>query len=599
MPGTTPFSTLLEARSARALDVREDGTVLLCTDLDGVMQLHTVPIEGGEPFCVLRLDEPVGLARFVAGTRDIVFQVDRGGDERHRLHLVRDDGTRLRDLAVADGVRHDLGRVRADGETLSFTSTARNGVDFDVHLHDLRSGETRTILEGGHNLAGPPSPDGRSVAVVRAGGLALNSDLLVADAGGGGAVLLTEHTGSALNDNPVWLDCGRTLLFASDVGREFTAVARWRVGEGSVEHLVERRWDVVPFAADAATVLLGTNEDGRTRIELADAGSLTGFHPLELPGSGVAYGQPAVPDPLLLPGGGGAVCTFTGPASPSDVWVLTPDRPARRLTSSPSRIPGHLAVEPELVRIPSFDGLEVPLFLYRPPHPAPGPPPVVVWVHGGPEGQFVPAFNPVILHLVDRGFAVVAPNVRGSVGYGKAYVHLDDGRLRLDSVRDLAAVHAALPDLGLDPGRAALVGGSYGGYMVLAGLAFQPELWAAGVSVVGISSLVTFLENTSPYRRHLREVEYGSLEKDRDFLHEASPLTHVTRMRAPLLLLHGANDPRVPVGEAEQLHRELTAMGVPCELVVYPDEGHGIARLRNRLDAYPRVAAFLERHLGR
>jgi dipeptidyl aminopeptidase/acylaminoacyl peptidase len=220
-------------------------------------------------------------------------------------------------------------------------------------------------------------------------------------------------------------------------------------------------------------------------------------------------------------------------------------------------------------------------------------------VHGGPESQLRPIFSPLAQYFVTNGYAVAAPNVRGSTGYGKRYEHLDDVRLRLDSVRDLASLHDWLGSVEwVDESRAVLYGGSYGGYMVLAGLAFHPDRWAAGIEIVGISSLVSFLENTAAWRRAVREREYGSLEHDRDFLLEVSPLTHVDEIRAPLFIIHGANDPRVPVGEARQIHHSLTERGVPCELNVYDDEGHGLKRLSNRLDAYPRAAAFLERVLA-
>ena len=203
----------------------------------------------------------------------------------------------------------------------------------------------------------------------------------------------------------------------------------------------------------------------------------------------------------------------------------------------------------------------------------------------------------MIQALARPGTLCCVPNVRGSGGYGKRWVSLDDVRLRLDSVADLAALHAYLPKLGLDQDRAALYGDSYGGYMVLAGVAFQPELWAAGVDIVGMSSLVTFLENTSAYRRAMREREYGWLERDRDFLEQASPLSRIDDVRAPLFVIHGANDPRVPLSEAEQLVAALTANAVECELLVYADEGHGLARRENRLDAFPRALEFLAKHL--
>src|SRR5213075_463590 len=232
-----------------------------------------------------------------------------------------------------------------------------------------------------------------------------------------------------------------------------------------------------------------------------------------------------------------------------------------------------------------------------------GPFPVVVMVHGGPESQFqhayLPSFTPFTQYLVSRGYAVAAPNVRGSTGYGKRFEHLDDVEKRLDSVRDLASLHtwlAARPSI--DGARAVVYGRSYGGYMVLAALAFQPELWAAGIECVGISSLVTFLENTSPYRRAAREREYGSLERDRDFLLEASPMTHIDAIRAPLFIQHGANDPRVPVTESRHIHRVLSEKGIRCELLVFEDEGHAIEKLGNRIEAFTRAVAFLDEVLG-
>jgi dipeptidyl aminopeptidase/acylaminoacyl peptidase len=245
------------------------------------------------------------------------------------------------------------------------------------------------------------------------------------------------------------------------------------------------------------------------------------------------------------------------------------------------------------VRIPSFDGQQVSAFVFRP-NGITGRHPVVAVVHGGPESQWRPSFSPLVQYLVASGFAVVAPNVRGSTGYGRTYQHLDDVDKRLDSVADLAALHdwiATCDDL--DEDRCALYGGSYGGYMVLSGLVHQPERWAAGVDVVGIANLVTFLENTAAWRRAWREREYGSLTSDRELLEQLSPITHVERLRAPLMVIHGRNDPRVPLGEAEQIHAVARSKGLRSDLLVYDDEGHGLAKLRNRLDAYPRVAAFL------
>jgi dipeptidyl aminopeptidase/acylaminoacyl peptidase len=252
--------------------------------------------------------------------------------------------------------------------------------------------------------------------------------------------------------------------------------------------------------------------------------------------------------------------------------------------------------EPEHVRYPTFDGREIPALFY--PSPKGGSAPCVVFVHGGPEGQYRPTFQPVVQYLASAGFAVLAPNVRGSTGYGKTYMHLDDVEKRMDSVADLAHAVAWLRDTGrADPHRIAVYGGSYGGFMVLAALTTYPALWAAGVDLVGIANFVTFLENTGPWRRHLREAEYGSLAKNRAFLEEISPINKVDRIRAPLLVIHGANDPRVPISETEQMVARLRELGRTVEFLRLDDEGHQIAKLKNKLVAYPMAADFLERQL--
>jgi dipeptidyl aminopeptidase/acylaminoacyl peptidase len=223
----------------------------------------------------------------------------------------------------------------------------------------------------------------------------------------------------------------------------------------------------------------------------------------------------------------------------------------------------------------------------------------VVFVHGGPEGQFRVNFQPVVQYLVQQGYAVLAPNVRGSNGYGKAYGHLDDVEKRMDSVNDLA--HAAMwlkaqPEFDAD--KIAVMGASYGGFMVLSSLTTYPELWAAGVDIVGIGNFVTFLENTSEYRRAHRSAEYGSLERDRAFLEHISPSNHLENVRAPLIVIHGANDPRVPLSETLQLVKKLQERGVPVQSLIFDDEGHGLVKLKNKLAAYPEVVAFLNKHLA-
>jgi dipeptidyl aminopeptidase/acylaminoacyl peptidase len=355
---------------------------------------------------------------------------------------------------------------------------------------------------------------------------------------------------------------------------------------------------VVVASTDGRTIAITENRSGASATTLYAAAAATPGPEVALPEAGVVSSH-AFPPPQLSNDGTRLYFTLSTPRLASDVFVFdAAGETTRRLTQSPAALALEELVSPEEARVRSFDGEQIPMFVFRPRSGEPRPP-VVVIVHGGPEAQAMLSFNPVIQGLALAGYGVVVPNVRGSTGYGKRYASLDDTTKRLDSVRDLEALHGALEALAFDPARAVLWGGSYGGYMVLAGLAFQPELWAAGIDIVGISDLVTFLENTSDYRRAHREREYGSLQTDRDFLAAASPLRHADAIRAPLFVIHGRNDPRVPVSEAEQLVANLRSRGVRCELSVYEDEGHGLARLANRLDAYPRAVAFLDDVLGR
>ncbi|TMC48952.1 MAG: S9 family peptidase [Chloroflexi bacterium] len=588
----------LEIPASHALDVGTDGAdVLVASNRSGTMQLYRVPVDGGDPVQLTDLPEPVS-GRLVPGSSQVVVSMDHGGDERHQLYRLDEPMGELRDLVVDHDHIHRLGGLSRDGRLLSYATNRRNGVDFDVVVRDLRDGSERVVFDrGGWCEAGGFSPDARFVTVGVATDRAMDNQLYVCDLAGGAVIHLSPHEDEAIFEEPAWLPGGGAVLMATDSGRDTMSLARFDLASGSWSYAFEVGWECSCWI-DAAgrRLLVARNQDGHSRLDLLDPGTLATVESVPLPGEGIAWRPSVVPSPQPVEGGG-VVMSFTSPAEPGDVWLAGADGGLRRLTSSPREVPAADCAEPTSHRIPSFDGEEVPAFLYRPRGAVDGPPPVVVVIHGGPESQTVLAWNPVIQYLVSRGYAVVAPNVRGSTGYGKRWTHLDDRRLRLDSVRDLAAIHAWLPGAGLDQRRAALYGGSYGGYMVLAGLAIQPELWAAGVDVVGISSLVTFLENTSPWRRATREREYGSLAEDRDFLLEASPLTHVERMRAPLFIVHGANDPRVPLSEAEQIHSVLRAKGVDTELLVYADEGHGLARLSNRLDAYPRMVEFLDRVL--
>ncbi|MHB1835387.1 MAG: S9 family peptidase, partial [Solirubrobacteraceae bacterium] len=604
---------LLRARSAVLADVDcatgAPERLLVRSDLTGTMQLYE--LAGGRMRQLTECSEPVSGARYTPGERRVVVSADEGGNERHQLYLLDleahedslpvSDWAQLLPLTADPRHVHRLAGVSPDGRSIAYVSNRGNGVDFDLWRCELATNSHRCLYAPGAWLqpASGFSPDGRLISVLVPGDEPLDLELVLVDVASGEAHTVLAHPHqAALVGEPAWTG-ERTFYVSCNVDREFAAIARFGLEEGRVDWLPEvgERYDsAVVSSADGSTIMTIENRDGASSMRLHDAagGSIAGE--IELPEPGVVASHAFAP-PILSRDGATAYFTLSTPRLPGDVFAYdAAGATIRRLTHSPTEIEAEHLVGVEHASVKSFDGLELPLLVYRP-RSGEARPPAVVLVHGGPESQSVQAFHPIVQGLALAGYGVVVPNVRGSTGYGKRYAALDDTTRRLDSVHDLEAVHGYLQSAGFDSARAALWGGSYGGYMVLAGLAFQPQLWAAGVDIVGISNLVSFLERTSAYRRAHREREYGSLKHDREFLEAASPLTHAEQIRAPLMVIHGRNDPRVPVTEAEQLVEVLRRRGVPCELAIYEDEGHGLARLSNRLDAYPRAVAFLDRVL--
>jgi dipeptidyl aminopeptidase/acylaminoacyl peptidase len=583
--------TLLELRTAAPAGIHGDSVLARC-DLPGTMQLFRVAIGGGELEQLTSFPDPVD-GHFIPGSGVVLVEHDDAGNEHVQLSIVAPDG-RLEPVVQDPAFVHRGPRSSSDGSLLAYTTNRDNGVDWVVYVRSLRDGSERRAF-GGHGMCEPAgfSPDGRVLAVLQDSGRNGDNDLFLVSLVDGTERHLSPHDEEAWFGAPVWRPDGSSCFVATNDGSDTKAIKRLDVASGRWKTVLEGEWDLDCHGDDAGRVLVvHANEDGYSRLALYDAATLEHFADVPLPGRGVAESVAVSPD------GSRVAFKFSSPADPGDIWAYDVDtQQLARVTELPRSIELGSLREPELHRFSSFDGLPVPVFLWEP--EGDGPFPVVVMVHGGPESQFQPAylpsFTPFTQHLVSRGYAVAAPNVRGSTGYGKRYEHLDDIRLRLDSVRDLASLHdwlATRPRI--DASRAALYGRSYGGYMVLAGLAFQPERWAAGIECVGISNFVTFLENTAPWRRSVREPEYGSLETDREFLVDASPITHVDRMRAPLFIQHGANDPRVPLEETEQIHAVLTRKGIRCELLVHEDEGHAIGKLENRIETFERAAAFLD-----
>ncbi len=603
LPG--PLVTRLEAyqntRSAVFLGWLGEG-ILISTRFGNTAQLHRVDEPLGMRHQVTFFEEPVAAAAVSPDpdAEGFLYVKDVGGSEFFQffwLDLVTGESTLLTDGRS----RYSDIAWAASGRRFAYTSTERNGVDWDIHVREMGAG-----VEGGVSVA----LEGRGVGwtavdwspdetrmLVRQFVSIDESYLHEVDLTSGTSRRLLQRIGRASIVEARYESGGERVLFTSDLGGEFVGLHRLDLATGRVEALTaDIRWNVEEFTVSRNREWLAftVNEGGMGRPRVF---ALPDLEPVSLPAlpEGIvhALGFSAAGDAL------GFVVNHA--AAPADVYSV--DLATGSLTRwTQSELGGLDAgdlVAPELVDYPSFDGRRIPAFVYRPRRP--GPHPVLVSIHGGPEAQFRPAFSYSTQFFVNElGLAVVAPNVRGSAGYGRTWLSLDNGILREDSVRDIGALLDwidARPDL--DGERVAVSGGSYGGYMVLASMVHFGDRLKAGVERVGISNFVTFLTNTQGYRRDLRRAEYGD-ERDpemRAFLERISPLNHVDRMTRPMLISQGLNDPRVPAGESAQIVAALRARNVPVWYVLARDEGHGFRKKLNRDYQLAATALFLTRYL--
>jgi dipeptidyl aminopeptidase/acylaminoacyl peptidase len=527
--------------------------------------------------------------------------MDPGGGERHQVWTLDMENLAAKKLTVGDDWIRVFGSFSPSGESVCYASNERDEKFFDLYTSALASGEKNLVYQNDATNYTLDWVDKDRILFTKAN-TNLDNDLYLLWPETAETAHLTQHSGEASFDYAGHAKDMSTLYVMTNKDREFLQPAAIDVGTGHLDYLIEEDWDAIGGSVSHDTRLLAyfRNVDGASRLHIYDLvereDSLVDGLPLG------AFESPVVAGRNLMdwsPDSKHLAFSFQGPKHNLNLWLYdNEDQSVRQVTFVPTAaIPTSNPVEPEGWRFPSFDDLVIPVWAYRPANGR-GPLPTVVFVHGGPESQETARFNIIIQYLVNRGFLVLAPNVRGSTGYGKKGVHLDDVEKRLDSVRDLEYLVKWAVGKGLaKQDRVGIVGGSYGGFMVLSALTEYPDIWAAGVDLVGIANFETFLENTARWRRHLREAEYGNLEKDRELFKRISPINQVDKIKTPLLVIHGANDPRVTIGEAEQIVERLKQLGRHVEFLRFEDEGHGIAKIPNRIKAYTAIGDFLERTL--
>ena len=600
-------------RGAGVAGWTKDGCLLVGTRFAETSQVHRVCQPLGMREQLTFYPEPVGAVApmpAAASRNGFVFAKDKGGDEFSQLFWF-DGGSREVSL-LTDGKRtQNSGPLFSpDGKWLAYRSTARNGTDTDIWVRDMATGQARPVVtEGGSWSARDFSPDGRTLLVMK-GVSAAESYPGKVDLATGTLTMFPVDGGKAAFGDFAYGADGKSSYYVSDEPvdgkpQEFQTLRHHDVGTGKLTVLSGAiPWDVSGFSLseDRRHLAYATNEDGISRLRVL---ALPSHREIALPALPVGVFGSGV----FSPDGNRLALSINSATSPSDVYVidLRDASLARWTQSEVGGLDASKFVAPTLVRYPTFDRVNgkprtIPAFYYRPANvPAGRKLPVVINIHGGPEGQSQPTFNPTAQFMANElGVAMLVPNVRGSTGYGKTWLSLDNGAKREDSVKDIGALLdwiAKQPEL--DGSRVGVVGGSYGGYMVLASLMHYSDRIRAGIDVVGISHFGTFLKNTESYRRDLRRVEYGD-ERDpkmAEVFERISPLNHADRIRAKLFVAQGKNDPRVPWTEAEQIVKAVRANGQPVWYLLFNDEGHGFRKKSNNDYFGAASVLFWQQHL--
>jgi len=592
----------LRIRSPSAPTLAADGTLYATDYPEGVVQLYRRDPNRrpGSPMEALT-DFEDGVSGYTLSPDDsaIVVSAAIGGSEQNDLFMLDPDTGEIETLLSDPNIVYGFQEWLPDSSGFLYTANDVDPRFFYTYHFDLRSGESRRLLardEPGYWFVSDISPQGDRALIARYYSVA---DVQVFELSLSAGDLRELSVGERPNYTvPVgYTPDGRSALLVSDVEDGLRKLWRYDLRTSELDKPVP---DLEGYPVEGGAV----SDDHRHVAVVQNVDGYSEPHLFALP----AFERidfPQAPRGVI---GGGAirhgkiVWTLSSARSPglAYAWSVGEESDVRQITRAQTqgvnidRFP-----EPQLIRYTSFDGLEIPAFLYLPRGYQEGDRiPFIAWYHGGPESQYRPSFSSTLQYYLSRGFGVIRPNVRGSTGYGREFHQMDNYKNRWDSVRDGVEAVRWLVDNGYtSPGRVAAYGGSYGGFMCCATLIEGGDLYGAGVNIVGIVNFITFLEQTRAYRRELRETEYGPLS-DPEFLASVSPINRIDQIRVPMLIAHGLNDPRVPVGEAMQVAEELQKRGYDPELLFFHDEGHGFRKLDNRILYTERTARFLENTIG-
>lgn len=592
-------------RFSGGLAFSNDGAyVYFISNISGQFNLWRVPVEGGWPDQLTAFaDETVRFISVSPVDGRIAVGADTDGDEFHQIYLLDPDGGWPEKITDDPQVQHYIGggAWSPDGTKLAYAANARTPTDMEVWIRDLESGETRPVFgEGMYAFPGGWSPDGSKLLTLD---FRNNSDtsLHLVDVESGETRELTPHEDYALFFPGPWAADGSGVYIVTDAGSEFRGLAFYDLEAGTYDWVDgEPHADVddVTSSTDHRYLAWLVNESGWDRLRVRDLEAATDLPEADIPKGARPHLTGFEPPPALSPDGSLAAVILAGPRRPPEVWVVETETGNGRAVTE-SRIGGLLEddlVDVDLISYPTFDGRDIPAWLYRP--DTTDRVPVVLAIHGGPEAQERPVYQPLYQYLLSRGIAVLATNIRGSTGYGKSYQRLIQRDWGGGDLKDWDHAVKWLKDQDwVDPDRIGVFGGSYGGFAVLSCVTRLPDHWAAAVDVFGPSNLVTFARAVPPTWKRMMKRFVGDPDEDQEMLIERSPLTYIENVKAPLLVIQGATDPRVVKPESDQLVEKLRSMGRTVEYEVFEDEGHGFTKRPNELKAMRLSAEWLGRYL--
>lgn len=582
-------------------DFSQDETKILVTSNEtGIYNVFEINLSDTSKKQVTNSDtESCFAIGYVNGTGQILYSADKGGNENSHIYLLNEDGTTT-DLTPGDAVKASFSGFSRDKKTMYLISNKRDPRFFDLYKMNVGEWKEEMIWENKEGLDYAGASKDRSIIATVKSITTSESKLFITNLVTGETTEVSEPDKPGLYSASGFTNDNSAFFYTTDAGKEFTYLVKYTVATGERELLYETSWDVTGswLTENEKYRIIGINEDGRIQVNITDQATGQKVTYPEVPGASVNGLTVSDSEKYLLLGLGTS-------KTPGDLYLWEfGGTEIKKLTDNlnPEINPADLA-EAQVVRYPSFDGLEIPAIYYKPlAATRKNKVPALVWVHGGPGGQTMPYYNPIIQYLVNHGYAVLGVNNRGSSGYGKSFYKMDDRNHGDKDLKDCIWGKKWLQAQDyIDTAKIGIIGGSYGGFMTMAAMTSAPEEFKVGVNLFGVTNWLRTLKSIPPYWASFRDALYTEMgdpfTADSVRLYNISPLFHGGNVKNPVMVLQGSNDPRVLQVESDEMVEAIKAAGVPVEYVIFPDEGHGFVKKENEIKAYSQILEFLDKYL--